>query len=877
MNKIKDIFLDDSIDISNKLYIVFSAASVVIILGLFFINVITSAALYVTFITWGLIFIQSSMLTYAIYKRSFYLASLISCVLINYLAFPYVFLSGNLFFGSVPIWMMIGYAYSGMVLSKQTRTVFIVFQSIINIMCFIVSFGMDWTAVTNNYSYNFRLVDYWFAVFAGGILLFAMVSFSNWLNNFVEKTIVKQTQDIANLYKNQNRFFSSMSHEIRTPINTIIGLNEVNLSLNPKEDIMDYSTEIKFASKKLLALINDILDISKLQSGKMEVVETGYNLSDIISLITDEVWKESYDRGLKLNIIVDPNTPNELYGDEIRIIQIVRNILIRSINTTETGSVELQIRFEELEDNKINLIFEIVDTGMGIRRENLPYVFDIYRKNEEEKNGNEGTGLELPIAKSLSDVMGGNISVDSIYGRGNRYRFSVVQKLVAEGEATQTFENRENRKDYNSFCARDTRVLVVDDDGMNLNVFKKMFESVFPHIETATSGEEAIKLCEANKYDIVFIDHLMPGMNGIETLENIRKAREDVIAIALTANTGSDARALYKEAGFSDYLAKPIDKEYALRTIYKLLPDDKKENVIDGKDNEHTTRIFEEQKRATVVITTDSVSDIPDYLLEKYNIPLIPFYVNTSEGRRYRDREEISSNSLISFINNDDRFAFSEAPDESEYEIFFGRILRQADSIIHLSVARKNSEGYKNASAASKSFANVEVIDSGNVCFGLGMMAIDAAKLAADGASVSEIKEQIMRDKDDIKLDFVIDETRNLAATGRIPMIVHRICSFFNIHLIIKMRDSRMVVRSIRVGDINKIRERYFNSILEKNNISNEFFVLLHSDFDSETLERLKGKVQRKILAENVIVVSPGAAIASNCGRGAFGVCYRKK
>lgn len=878
MNRVKALFLSETTDISNKLYVVFSAASILIVIGIFFINVLTSASSGLTVASWVMFFFQTISLLYSVFKNRFYLSSVLSCILINFIAFPYLFLTGHIFFGSVPIWMILGYTYTGLVLSKTTRTVMIFFQSIVNILCYIFSLSMDWNLIMEQYPYGYKFVDIWFAVVAGGAALFAMASFSKWLNSIEQKTIREQKDDIVTLYQNQNKFFSSMSHEIRTPINTIIGLNEVNLSLNPSEDIVDYATEIKFASAKLLGLINDILDISKLQSGKMEVVEDAYNLSDMISRITDDVWKTAYDRNLKLNIVVNPHTPVSLFGDEIRIRQIVRNLLINSIYTTDEGYVELQIRFEEVSESEINLIFEIEDTGRGVRRENIPYVFNIYRQTIDDNTSSEGTGLELPIAKSLSDIMGGKISVDSIYGHGSRYKFSVTQKIVTDNEAAATFENSGKNKVYSNYTTKNTKVLVVDDDGMNLNVFRKVFDRIFPDIDTATGGEDALALFKDNEYDLVFIDHLMPGMDGPTTLANMRKIREDVTSLALTANSGSDMRAFYLESGFTDYLAKPIDREYALRTIYKLLPREKIE-LSSNPDAapEDASKVFEEQKRTSLIITTDSVSDIPDTYLKEYNIPIIPFYINTSEGKRYRDKVEISSQSLISFLNNNDNYAFSEAPTESEYEIFFGELLRNTDSIIHLSVAKNNSDGYKNACLASKSFSNVEVIDSGNVCFGLGVIAIRAAGLAASGAGAAKIKEQILKDKDDIKFDFVIDETRNLAATNRISLTVHKICSFLNIHPVIKLRDSRMVIRTLKFGDINKIRDRYYKNICKRRNISNDFIVLLHSNFDEDTLKRIEGELLERVPTDRFIVLSPGAAIASNCGRGAFGICYRRK
>lgn len=883
MNRIKELFLDRKLDVSNKVYIVFSAAATLVMLLAFFISVITGGGRVLTFGLWIMFFVFSISLVYSIYKRRFYVPSIISCALISFLFFPFIFLSQHLYFGAIPIWMVVGYAHTGLVLRGKTRVIIIFIQSMINIFCFIIAFTRDWESIIEAYSDVSRLVDHWFAVVGGGLVLFLIATFNKWLNSIEQKTIKAQRDDIVSLYQNQNRFFSSMSHEIRTPINTIMGLNEVNLSLSPSEDILEYSTEIEHASKKLLTLINDILDLAKLQSGKMEIVDVEYNLSDMISAITDDVWKESYDRGIKLKITTEPRLPACLLGDEIRIRQVVRNILTYSINSTQSGSVSLQIRQEEISSEETILIFEISDTGMGMRREEIPFVFDTFRYTGEDTTDREGTGLELPIAKNLSDIMGGNIDVDSIYRRGSKYTFSVRQKLVA---CSLVLEKRapEEKKRFTSFTAKSAKVLVVDDDGMNLNVFKRMFSGIFSDIDTASGGEEAIGLCRDKEYDLIFVDHLMPGMDGLETLAQIRELREGILAVALTANSGSDARALYREAGFTDYLSKPIDKEYALRTIYKLLPTDKieileDEAALDAEKNKEAVQKEEnkEQKRSKVVVTTDSVADIPAYMLEGQNIPIIPFYVNTSEGKRYKDQVEISSESLISFINNDDRYAFSEPAAEWEYEIFFGDVLKQADKIIHLSTAKNNSPAYGNAVAASKSFANVEVIDSGNVCFGLGVMAIDAAKLAASGAGVEEIREKVLSDREKIKFDFVVDETRNLAATGRIPLVVHRICSFFNIHPVIKLRNSKLTVRTVRIGDINKIRDRYFKKICKQKDISDDFLALLHCNVEAETLRKLERELQENIPTNRFVTILTGPAVASNSGRGAFGICYRQK
>lgn len=398
--------------------------------------------------------------------------------------------------------------------------------------------------------------------------------------------------------KAKSVFLANMSHEIRTPINAILGMDTMILRESDDKDILEYAGNIQSASQTLLSLINDILDFSKIETGKLELVQGDYALSSLINDVYHMLLGKAKEKGLALNVDSDKNLPAKLYGDEVRIRQIIVNILNNAIKYTEKGSVTLKVGMSEQQNadainnnnvtgsqpaKNIIITFTISDTGIGIKSENISHLFDSFSRFDENKNKHiEGTGLGLAITKQLTKLMNGKINVTSKYGEGSVFEVSIPQKIVSDlkiGDISEKYNaTPDKKKKKASFTAPDAKVLVVDDVKMNINVFKALLKRTKISVDSAMSGPEALEMIKDNKYDIIFLDHMMPDMDGIETYKHMKELEEnpnkDTTVIMLTANAIMGAKEEYLGIGFSDYLSKPVQAAKLEAMILKYLPEE---------------------------------------------------------------------------------------------------------------------------------------------------------------------------------------------------------------------------------------------------------------------------------------------------------------
>ena len=389
-------------------------------------------------------------------------------------------------------------------------------------------------------------------------------------------------QDAQRANRAKSAFLANMSHEIRSPINAILGMDEMILRESGEREVLDYAEDIESAGKTLLSIINDILDLSKIEEGKMEILPVQYDLSSLVNDLVNMTRRRAEDKGLRFVVQVDENTPHLLVGDEIRIRQCALNILTNAAKYTERGTVTLQIGYEKLNDEKIMLKLSVSDTGIGMKQEDMDRLFAPFARIEEKRNRNiEGTGLGMSITKQLLLMMGSSLEVQSVYGEGSTFAFAVEQP-VAKWEPIGAFAGRYSagaqRKAYRElFHAPDARILVVDDTPVNLSVIRGLLKRTRMQIDTAESGAEALRKAEDTAYDVIFIDHMMPEMDGVETLHRLRAlpGAKTVPCVALTANAISGAREMYLELGFSDYLSKPVDGEKLEKLLLKYLPPEK--------------------------------------------------------------------------------------------------------------------------------------------------------------------------------------------------------------------------------------------------------------------------------------------------------------
>ena len=384
--------------------------------------------------------------------------------------------------------------------------------------------------------------------------------------------------------KAKSYFLSNMSHEIRTPINAVLGMNEMILRECTDESILSYADNIQSSGKTLLFLINDILDMSKIESGKMEIVPTEYETADMIIDLWNVIYLRAQEKGLNVNFILDEKLPRTLLGDDVRIKQIVTNLLTNAVKYTSKGGVELRAGYSMIGEKMMDLIISVKDTGMGIRQEDMGRLFESFRRIDERKNRNiEGTGLGMNIVMSLLELMGGDIEVDSEYQKGSTFTVTIPQRIVSD-EGIGDFESVMGKqrsgaeKNWKSFVAPKANILVVDDNTMNLGVFQALLKRTKMNIVTADSGRKCLELVKEQSFNIIFMDHMMPEMDGIETLHEIQKLEhfpnEETPVIALTANALAGARELYLKEGFANFLTKPIDANLLEQMILSYLPEE---------------------------------------------------------------------------------------------------------------------------------------------------------------------------------------------------------------------------------------------------------------------------------------------------------------
>ena len=397
-------------------------------------------------------------------------------------------------------------------------------------------------------------------------------------------------------------FLANMSHEIRTPINTMLGLNELILRESQDETIRGYALDIKQAGTILLSLVIDILDFSKLQSGKMELAEGTYDISSLLNDLINSVSIPLRKKKLRLSLDIASDIPYKLSGDEVHLRQIIGNLLSNAVKYTQTGTVTLRLAWEKQEKETLLLKIAVEDTGVGVKEKDIARIFETFNRLDMEASRNEeGTGLGLAVTHQLVGMMGGKLEVKSEYGKGSVFSFAIPQKII-NASPLGDFQEQYDKSVRNSISYREkfiaplAKILVVDDNAMNLAVAQDLLRKTKLQIDVASSGGECLEMLKRKEYHLICMDHMMPVMDGVQTLHAIRELEDNpsrnIPVIALTANAVVGAKEFYLKAGFEDYLSKPIEPDKLEDILIQYLPKelvyltDDEEISVESDDNE---------------------------------------------------------------------------------------------------------------------------------------------------------------------------------------------------------------------------------------------------------------------------------------------------
>ncbi len=415
------------------------------------------------------------------------------------------------------------------------------------------------------------------------ILILDMTDIKAYINEIKR---VRQQAEKANIAKSE--FLANMSHEIRTPMNAIIGLNEIIMEECRDTPIYTHAKDVQSAARNLLAIINDILDLSKVEAGKMELVYSDYHLKTVVDEVVGMMDMAASKRGLILKYECDSALPCRYHGDEGRIKQILINILNNAIKFTKEGYVRASVTGAPgANEEELLLTFQVEDTGCGIREADLDKIFEDFRQVDAKRNRSvEGTGLGLAIVKHLVELMSGTIQVDSVYGKGTVFSITIPQKIVDRRSIAQVPEIPPAEQEHGEqFTAPDVKVLVVDDNVINRKVARGLLKDYAFKLSEAESGPEAIEMVGKNRYDIIFMDHMMPMMDGIEAAEIIRRDCGEngaaPVIIALTANAMEGMREMFLSRGFQDFIAKPLDRRELGQLLARWIPEERRQAPLE--------------------------------------------------------------------------------------------------------------------------------------------------------------------------------------------------------------------------------------------------------------------------------------------------------
>ena len=889
IRKIREYLFDNRKDIQERLFVLLTVIALGGMIAAFVFSLILGENIEGIFaMLFAFLILTVAILLGLKFDRIRLTANVLTAMII-FVFFPVVFFtSGGVYGGSI-IWFVFAMLFTSMLIRGRERIVLLCSQFVVAAACYYIGYRYPQVVIPHT-ELEFYMDSFTsFAVVS--LIMTLMITFQVYLLRRDNEMVEKQKEEIDELNKAQNRFFSSMSHEIRTPINTIIGLNEMILREDVSDEVEEDAKNIQAASKMLLSLINDILDMSKIQSGQMQLNPVNYSTAEMITEVVSMIQIRTMEKNLQFNVNIAPDIPKGLMGDEIRIKQILINIMNNAVKYTDKGSVSLSVQCESLSEKEVSVIFSVEDTGMGIKKENIPYLFNAFKRVDEDRNRHiEGTGLGLSIVKEFAELMGGKVTVNSIYTRGSTFIVEIPQTVTDANPIDRTDmygkkDDNPGRSYHQSFEAPDARILVVDDTAANLLVIKKLLRDTRVQLDTASMGAEALEKTLNTHYHVIFMDHLMPEMDGIECMKRIRSqtggSSRDAKIVALTANADQKSRQLYEKEGFDAYVLKPVTGNTLETELRRLLPKEvivfevKDENVLE----ESVSWIDSGTKKTNIRVTMSSVSEIPRELADRYNIATVPLRVKT-EGGCFRDGIDMDSDAILSYIAGRKKKAALLPISTPEFERFFSEILKTSNNVIHISASGKIYDtSIHGALEATEKLNNVYVVDSEQISAGQGILAVEACRMAEEGKRLDEILERLQQIRGRIRTSFLVENVDNMVDSHQINNSLAKMLKAFLIRPILVMKNGKIRMGGLRLGSRDHARRSFVSYALRNSRyIDKRILFISHVGLTKNELDKIRSEVEKYAHFDEVYVTKASPAIAINVGVGTFGlICMVKE